>query len=95
METVFYYESGVKLTSWQEVGGYWYYLGVDAAMQTGWKEIDGIWYYMHSDGRMASSEWMSYSGCKSLLFFQWHQRTKYVDCIILTTSYPVNFILIL
>lgn len=54
----FYYESGVKLTGWQEVGGYWYYLGTDGAMQTGWKEIDGIWYYMHSDGRMASSEWI-------------------------------------
>ncbi len=54
----YYYEGGAKLTGWQEIGGFWYYLVNDGAMQTGWKEIDGIWYYMHSDGRMASSEWI-------------------------------------
>ena len=40
-------------TGWLDLGGSWFDLGPDGAMQTGWiQPSPGSWYYMNQDGYM-------------------------------------------
>ncbi|MGI5906940.1 MAG: choline-binding protein A [Candidatus Pararuminococcus gallinarum] len=41
-----------KLTGWQDIGGFWYYLGTDGKMLTGWQQINNVWYYVEAEGTM-------------------------------------------
>ena len=46
-------------TGWIKLGGSWYYLDANGAMQTGWYMADeDNWYYSNSDGAMRYSTWI-------------------------------------
>jgi glucan-binding YG repeat protein len=50
-------------TGWQQIGGYWYYLGSteNGKMVTDWMKIGDYWYYFGSDGKMKTG-WQYYEG---------------------------------
>jgi glucan-binding YG repeat protein len=60
--TWYFYDQGVKKTSWLKSGKEWYFLGTNGAMVTGWAKWSGEWYFLDRSGAM-KTDWV-YTGGK-------------------------------
>lgn len=56
-----YYKGNKKLTDWQYINNYWYFMDASGYMQTGWTKVGSAWYYMNSDGAMQTG-WAKVDG---------------------------------
>lgn len=72
--TWYYYENGVKATTWRQIGGSWYYFNNDGVMLTGWQKLDwsggNDWFYFSSSGAMLTGwQYLSWGGVSNWYYF--------------------------